>query len=487
MRLGLSAIVLLCVGSSCLYSQALDTLTGSFSSFSGTPKALRHLDSIQNAANASFNKLQLSYDSINSLANKASTRIQQRIDSLNQLNLPPTTWPHALDSVNQWKYNQLNALQSKVDDIKGKVNEEIEPLNLPGELSAKASDFMKAVDKFDPSIPESTLRDFDFGNDSSLDLPGVENPLSTLPGIENPISDLPNLNDIDIQSIELGEVSDEIKSIQENIPENLPTNIEDVSSSMEKQMSEAVQLEDVQKQMGEVDQLKEMAGQLNDEEAVREKLEEEIQQQAVDHFAGKEQVLEQAMETLSKYKKKYESVQSISDLPKKMPNAMHGKPFVERLVPGIVIQIHRKESWLFDFNPYIGYRVSGRLTAGLGWNQRVAYNFDENEFHSEMRIFGPRTYGEFSVAKGFSARLELEYMKTLVPSQFSSGNTDEKGMEWVFGSMVGLKKEYNFIKGVKGTVMLMYNIYDPHHRSPYGDKLNMRFGFEFPVKRRNTN
>ncbi|HEX5170830.1 MAG TPA: hypothetical protein VFW11_16765 [Cyclobacteriaceae bacterium] len=132
----------------------------------------------------------------------------------------------------------------------------------------------------------------------------------------------------------------------------------------------------------------------------------------------------------------------------------------------------------------IHYRFSATLTAGLGWNQRVACNFDENEFHPELRIFGPRTYGEFNVAKGFSARLEFEYMKTAVPSQFSSGNTDVNGREWVFSSMAGLKKEYRFVKSVKGTVLLLYNIYDPHHRSPYGDKLNVRFGFEFPVKKK---
>ena len=31
-------------------------------------------------------------------------------------------------------------------------------------------------------------------------------------------------------------------------------------------------------------------------------------------------------------------------------------------------------------------------------------------------------------------------------------------------------------------MLLLYNIHDPHHRSPYGDKLMVRFGFEFPMK-----
>ena len=75
-------------------------------------------------------------------------------------------------------------------------------------------------------------------------------------------------------------------------------------------------------------------------------------------------------------------------------------------------------------------------------------------------------------------------MKTQVPSQFSSGQTDEKGREWVFSTMAGIKKDYRFLKRVKGTAMLLYNLYDLRHRSPYGGKLNVRFGFEFSTKKR---
>lgn len=434
-------------------------------------RALYTLDSIQTAAGTSFDKLKSSYDSINSTAIKEMSTIQSRLDSVKNLNLPTTRLTARLDSLMQWKDAKLDSIRAKVDALKNKVEEKIESLALPDELKGKTDELIAMVDKLDVSLPDAEFPELDFGE---LNFGDIKNPLSG--------TTLPELKDLNL-STDLNELTDQVKPIQEKISDVVPENINDLPSTIEDEASKMVQLDDVQKQMGEVDDLKEIAGQLNDAEAVKEKLQEEIQQQAVDHFAGKEQQLEKAMETLAKYKKKYASVQSLEDLPKKRPNPMHDKPFVERLVPGIAIQIHRKDIWLVDFNPYLGYRFNERLTAGLGWNQRLGYNFEENEFQPELRIFGPRVYGEFMVAKGFSGRLELEYMKTTVPSQFSSGKTDEKGREWVFGTMVGLKKEYSFVKSIKGTVMLLYNIYDPDHRSPYGDKLNMRFGFEFPLKK----
>jgi len=50
--------------------------------------------------------------------------------------------------------------------------------------------------------------------------------------------------------------------------------------------------------------------------------------------------------------------------------------------------------------------------------------------------------------------------------------------------MAGIKKEYRFLKSVRGTVFILFNLYDPKHKSPYGDVMNSRFGFEFPLKKR---
>ena len=47
-----------------------------------------------------------------------------------------------------------------------------------------------------------------------------------------------------------------------------------------------------------------------------------------------------------------------------------------------------------------------------------------------------------------------------------------------------MKKEYKFIKNVKGTALVMVRLFNPDHKSPYADVLNVSFGFEFPMKKK---
>jgi hypothetical protein len=157
------------------------------------------------------------------------------------------------------------------------------------------------------------------------------------------------------------------------------------------------------------------------------------------------------------------------------------------MVPGIGMQIQKKgDDLLVDFNPYVGYRFTGRITAGPGWNQRLAYNTDQRGFNREARIFGPRIFGEFKLGKGFSPRAEIEVMNTKIPPSTYTPATDPRNRQWVWGAFIGIKKEYKFFKHVKGTASIMTRLYNPHHKSPYADVLNMRFGFEFPMKKKSA-
>lgn len=135
---------------------------------------------------------------------------------------------------------------------------------------------------------------------------------------------------------------------------------------------------------------------------------------------------------------------------------------------------------MIDFNLYAGYRFNTRITAGAGWNHRVAYDTDQFQFDPDLRVYGPRLFGDFIVSQGFSGRLESECINTWLPPRFTSGNADPDARVWVYSTMAGIKKEYRFLKKVNGTMMLLYNLPDRWHRSPYTDKLMVRFGFEFP-------
>jgi hypothetical protein len=72
----------------------------------------------------------------------------------------------------------------------------------------------------------------------------------------------------------------------------------------------------------------------------------------------------------------------------------------------------------------------------------------------------------------------------MVPMLARTSSLDPGTRQWVWGAFVGMKKEYKFIKSVKGTALVMVRLYNPEHKSPYADVLNVRFGFEFPMKKK---
>ncbi|HEY8935112.1 MAG TPA: hypothetical protein VIM65_07820 [Cyclobacteriaceae bacterium] len=60
----------------------------------------------------------------------------------------------------------------------------------------------------------------------------------------------------------------------------------------------------------------------------------------------------------------------------------------------------------------------------------------------------------------------------------------EQKRDWVWSAFMGMKKNYRFLKHVNGYTAIMVNLYNPLHKSPYGDIVNMRIGFEFPMKKK---
>ncbi len=391
--------------------------------------------------------------------------INFQLDSLRDLGEPVDDLLIELPSIEQGQNMTLDTLIAEVEAFKLHVPAEIRR----PELTSEQEKLEVPMEGIAVSTPEMTTP---LGNQLSTKLPGLENPS------DNVLAGTDNLAFAGSQEIakQAGEYDTQFATT--------PSNIDDMSELAEKQAEKITEVTGVNTELNEAGKVLQSAGSLSDESAVKDELITQAQQQAVNHFEGQEEQLNAAMELVAKYKKKYGSFQSLEDIASRKGNPLRGTPFIERFIPGIAFQIHRRDAWLVDLNVYASYRLYPRITAGAGWNQRVAYDPDEYDFKPVLRIFGPRTFGEFLIGQGFSARLEAEYMNTRLPPQFSSRNADPNGREWVFTTMVGVKKEFRFFKDIKGTMMLMYNVYDPHHKSPYVDKLSTRFGFEFPMKRK---
>lgn len=491
------------------------------------------LDSVQNKVEGVLGSTEKLSNKINHLTDSLSpdhlihtrkldslrNKLTLQIDSLNRLGQPIDKYTRKLDSLQQMgPFKEINKVESKVADLQQKIMEPgnkvgqaiNEKLNLMNKEGGSGANLPSQVnipgianpELNTPGIPGVSVPDVPNGgiNDpmGNMNMPGTD--VGSIGGVADPLKDvgslpqteLGNLTNIDElntikQSMgEVGNVTGEIKTYgdeMKNIKEGGIGNMEAAPKALEGKVGELDQVQGMQQEMGSIDEMKEVVESGNDPEAMKKMAVEEAKKRAVDHFASQTEQLKAAMQQVASIKQKYGSVKSIKDLKKHPPNPMKDKPLIERLVPGLILQIQTSDHWLIDFNPVLGYRIGGRVNAGLGWNYRWSVGKGIKTFHEE-RIYGPRVYGEYKFAKGFAVRADIEKMNAFVPPLGLVTPATEGARAWVWSAFVGLKKEYQFMKKVKGNFQFLYNIYDDHDNSPYADRLIVRTGFEFPQKKK---
>ncbi len=442
------------------------------------------LDSIEASARGSVDSVTQYYHQATGKIQGLTSRYQQKVDSLGKLKLPTEKYTKKLDSLNNVRIETVKKVEGKIQSIKQEATEKINSIPLPPELQSKVSALTGSLDKL-------SLSSLSSGINSPIDLKDINTSLDQIiPSTDlKDIPNLPSAEGLGDVSKNVGSVSDLTSGVSEQAG-TLQQGAGEITQGVS-QVNNIDQLAESQVQkLDGVKDLKEATGNLPvttmpTEEQAKEQVLQQVQTVAIDHFAGKQEVLQAAMDKLAKYKAKYESLPSVGDAKKRLFNDLKGKPFIERIVPGIQFQILSKQgNLLVDFNAYAGYRLTSKFTSGLGWNQRVAYNYDRHNFNAQARIFGPRVFTEYKLGKGFFPRIEVEVMNTAIPPYTAPNQAiDSRSREWVVSSFIGLKKEYRFFKNVKGTTTIMLNAFHPRNKNLYGDVVNARFGFEFPMKR----
>jgi hypothetical protein len=184
---------------------------------------------------------------------------------------------------------------------------------------------------------------------------------------------------------------------------------------------------------------------------------------------------------MTSLKTKYSEVKSMAELPKRLPNPLKGKPLRERLVPALTLQIMSQKNVLLDLNPSVAYRISPRFKSGIGWVERITF-VDWKPTIPE-RVFGLRNYTEYQLPKGFQARADIEWLNAILPPLII--NTGDLGTrDWEWSTLIGLKKDFKISKGVTGNVQTMYRLWSDKDKVPFPDRLNIRIGFEFPMRKK---
>lgn len=446
------------------------------------------IDSIRNDFNRTTDSLKNAYAESRQKIDDRINAVNKRIDSLQHLGLSTHKHTKALDSLSQVRKQVEGKFTSRLNVLKSNTTDKLQALDLPSEYKEPLqvlTEKVKAVDLHSGALKLPRLEI------PGYSLPGLERIGdfdSALPGIEG-VKDLSRLPDVQtsLDKVDgLDGIADQAKGYQQdlqNITDGNFDKVEKLPETVEQRASEIDGIDELQEQSGAIDEQKAILENMKDPEVVKEKAVTMAKKAAVDHFAGKEEQLKAAMEKVAKYKKKYSSVSSVKDLPKRPPNPMKGKPFFERLAPGLYLQYQQKTFYLLDVNPYVGYKLTPGFTTGFGWNHRYAYDRGRHTFNGRSRIFGPRAYVDFKLGKGFIAHLEGETMNTFVPSTLR-GNPDSGTREWVWGMMTGIKKEFKIYKNLKGTALIQYNLFNRYYKAPYVDRLNSRIGFEYVLKNR---
>jgi hypothetical protein len=447
------------------------------------------------------------------------TQLQSRIDSLSHLKLDLSmikgmdSLKLRLDSLKnngplkdirqaEAKFTELQQkVGSKVAGAEKRINEKLGVLtqqglkapaiNLPGTDLGKLN-----LPDLNTSLPNSLslgnglklpdahlpTADLSLNTNADLNLKGLGEKanIGDLPDLKtNPIQEMEGLKSLQKDFAKVGEIGTEIQGYQNDIQKVREGGLDELEQLPEKAEEKALEL------VG--DEFKQRAAMVEKWKSnpayAKELVLNQAKEQAVNHFAGKEEQLKAAMEQLGKLKSKYQDAEGVLDLFQKKQHPLKGKPFVERIIPGINIQVQASTHIWIDFNPYVGYQISRRFTAGAGWNERLSVDFKEWNLISNERIYGPRSFLEFKFKENLILKVETEWMNAWVHTPMQKALNEVPKQMWVWSSFAGMKNVFNLSKKLKGNAQVLYNLYDLEKRSPYASRLNVRFGFEYVIKK----
>lgn len=438
----------------------------------------------------------------NNFIEKTSEGLRHRKEELkntiSQLDSGQTVVVQKIDSLtsradlNKYIEKSMDTLNvEKLKQAEGKVNEKLALFsnnggNVPGSINAPNIDLQTDIGK-GIEIPNTEL--------PSVNTHQLSNLAESIQESELAIPEIKPLTDGEISGVEnieaVTEVRDKIEPMQElgsdlkgynedldKIKEGDLTKVEALPESIESKVGELDEVEAFSKEAKEFEAIKKN---WNDPEMLKEQVYNKAKETAINHFAGHEEELKAMMSKVSEVKSKIPSPEGPIDILAKRQKFFKDTPLVERFLPGIALQFQKQESFWLDINAYTGFKISGRFIGGIGWNERVAYNFDKWYWDNKYRIYGVRSFLNFKVKDILSLKAEVELMNTPIKSIGFNSASEIIGRGWVWSYFAGVKKEFQFSKHLKGNVQMLYNLYNPERQSPYTNKFNIRMGFEFPI------
>lgn len=462
-----------------------------FNYFADSIKVITWADSMRH-------KISLKYDT-------KKAKIIRKMDSLRGFSLPTSQLQYKLDKIKKKQSALLNEVKEKQTALRTKVAKRY----ADWETSVRSK---LRLDSFSMKMPNTRLAGLPTNSQmptTNLKVPGTKLNLSQNTKLQG-IPSMPALGQQDFSSLKMskelkkigGSMSlpntTQLKQWESEVPALKELNslkaqgapfrnaFKDPDKAIDKAVGNLSEVSALKKELTTADQLKtNEAVQLAQNMKDPEKMQAQAGKMAVDHFAGKEQQLNEAMLSMNRYKKKYESLPSLEDAKKSFwpRNGLRGASFRERFRPGFNLGFRTsKDTVVFDLFPTVSYRISGRIDAGLGGIYRVRvltkpYGLDQH---------ASNTWGgsAFVVVKTFKATfLRLEADANSYRKASATDGTVVQSWRWTYLS--GVQVNFSINGNLSGNVQTLYS-FDHKLKDGFPDRLNMRLGVQYklPVKRR---
>ncbi|MCD9018410.1 hypothetical protein [Parachryseolinea silvisoli] len=433
----------------------------------------------------------------------AGDTITQKISSVtNKPAEVQQTVQHKADSLQQRLTQPVTSLQQKAEEkIQKVVGKDV---GLPGDHTLGVPNDVSIPGVENPGIPEVEMPNVvpEIGKDLSPDVagPGVE-----LPGVEAPNVEVPGLDKVKGEVTDaVPEMPSEVKEVQQLTEKTkeldntlgeagkYQKDIEAVKAgdteSLSKQAEQHAQAikpvgaagKELTKATAEQAKYQSLIQRYRDEKLIQEEIKRKAKTVANAQIAGHADKVQKAQQDLMNAKQKLSGKERVKAFFAKQSTELEGKKFYQRLVPGVTWQVYKRDYVSVDLALQTGYRVSPRLTAGVGFLYRFGVDKDFDTFVRGLKTYGGRAYLDFAVQKGIFAHGEFEGLK-VDPTLVVPG-TPEPIENHAYASYFGLGKRFNVTRNLRGSILALYRL-EYEGELPGVNKISARFGVEYVFRR----
>jgi hypothetical protein len=476
--------------------------------FSAVNPSTRRLDSLANLIVLKRGDVASVTDSIKRIVdlpqdkvNQGVTVVQSRVDSLVRKITDPgedirnriDEKQHALQSeINDLESKRQNKAQNIESTLQNSVSRatdrkmslpdsDLQILDLDARISSQDLSFDESVPAISPV--DDNMRKRDVPGIRDLKVPDTKLDIEVL--TRKADLDIPDLDKLKSVSSEMDKINDKLVEAQryemelQTIKENGIQEAEKLPEEIENRVENIDEIKALNAEAGKVTEYQDIIQRYKDEKLLQEEIKRKAKQVANEKLSKFSPAIESAQQQIAKAKKLSPAVQSFKDILKKRPNEMKGKPFRQRFVPGMTIQTYNSNKFIFDSGVQAGYRVTGRLTAGLGYTYRLSVDKGNLDWVAGEGVSGYRVYTDFRLMKSFYVHGEFEMLNV---DGLKQPLALETSSDKVYGSYFGIGKRYNVSRKVKGSIIGLYRV-DYKGSVPGLNKVNVRIGFDLNLKK----